>query len=124
MKKYFLNLTLICLFLSAACFSEPQWAFADAPQDVALNYDMQTQMLTATITHKSFFTGTHYIKQVDFRKNNEPVVKNDYLSQPGKKTFAYTYKIPAAANDILEVTAICNIQGKKTVTLKAGEQKN
>jgi len=123
MKKYFLSLTLIGAWLLAACLLLPQYAHADAPQDVALNYNMQTQPLTVTITNKSFFTGTHYIKQVEFRKNSEPAVKNDYTSQPGKKTFAYTYKIPAAANDILEVTASCNIQGKKTATLKIDAEK-
>jgi hypothetical protein len=50
--------------------------------------------------------------------------KNDYRSQASKTTFVYTYKVPAAVNDILEVTATCNIQGKKTATLKVAQEKN
>jgi len=122
MKKYYSSLVLICICLMAACLL-PQYAHADAPQDLALSYNMQTQTLTVTITHKSFFTGTHYIKQVEIKKNNEPAGKNDYTSQPGKTTFVYTYQIPAAVNDILEVTASCNIQGKKTATLKVNAEK-
>ncbi|PKN18836.1 MAG: hypothetical protein CVU71_08540 [Deltaproteobacteria bacterium HGW-Deltaproteobacteria-6] len=124
MKKYFSSLMLVYAGLLLTCLSVPHYACADAPRDMALNYDMLTQTLTVTITHKSFFTGTHYVKQVDIRKNNEPAGKNDYTSQPGKTSFVYTYRIPTAANDVLEVTAFCNIQGKKTATLKVGEQKN
>ena len=70
MKKYYSSLVLICICLMAACLL-PQYAHADAPQDLALSYNMQTQTLTVTITHKSFFTGTHYIKQVEIKKNNK-----------------------------------------------------
>lgn len=114
---------LICIWLMATCLLLPQYAHADAPQDMALSYNIQTQTLTVTVTHKSAFTGFHYIKQVEIKKNSQPAEKNDYESQPGKTTFAYTYKIPAAVNDVLEVTASCNIQGKKTATLKVDAEK-
>jgi len=118
MKKY-LPITLpLCAWLMAACLFLPQYAYADPPQDVVLSYNMQSQTLTVTVTHPSSFTGFHYIKQVKITKNNELAEKNDYGSQASKTTFVYTYKVPAAANDILEVTATCNIHGKKTVTLK------
>jgi hypothetical protein len=123
MKKYYSSLVLICICLTAACLLLPQYACADAPQDIALSYNMPTQTLTVTVTHKSAFTGFHYIKQVEIKKNSQPGEKNDYESQPGKTSFSYTYKIPAAAHDVLEVTASCNIQGKKTATLKVDAEK-
>jgi hypothetical protein len=123
MKKYHSSLAFIGIWLFAAFLLLPQYAHADAPQDMALSYNMQTQTLTVTITHKSFFTGFHYVKQVEIKKNSEPAEKNDYESQPGKTSFTYVYKIPAAVSDILEVTAICNIQGKKTATLKVDAEK-
>ncbi|HPE07298.1 MAG TPA: hypothetical protein P5347_05800 [Smithellaceae bacterium] len=43
--------------------------------------------------------------------------------EASKITFVYTYKVPAAANDVLEVTAACNLQGKKTATLKVAQEK-
>jgi hypothetical protein len=124
MKNIFSSPVFICVWLLSACLLLPQYAYADPPQDIALNYNAQAQTLTVTITHPSSFTGLHYVKQVQITKNHELAAKNDYTSQPGKKTFAYTYSIPAAANDILEVTAACSIQGKKTATLKIGEEKN
>lgn len=122
MKKYFTGSTFIGMCLLTVCLL-PQYALADPPKEIGLGYDLQAQTLTVTITHKSSFTGMHYIKRVEIKKNNEPAASQDYTSQTGKETFAYTYKIPAAANDVLEVTATCNIQGKKTATLKVGEEK-
>jgi len=118
MKKYLSGLLIVCVWTLAICISLPQYACADPPEDGLLSYNLQAQTLTVTITHKSSFTGMHYIKQVKINKNNELAQKNDYTSQPGKTSFVYTYKIPAVANDALEVTASCNIRGMKTATLK------
>jgi len=123
MKKYFSYNVLIGVCLMAVCLLLPQYACADAPQNLTLNYQVKTQTLTVTIIHPSPFTGMHYIKQVEIKKNNEAAVKNDYTSQPGKASFSYAYNVPAAIGDILEVTVICNIQGKKTATLKIVEEK-
>ncbi len=125
MKKYFMGSAFVCSCLLAVFLLLPQPVYADPPEDVALNYNMKTQTLTVTITHKSSFTSFHYVKQVEIKKNNEPAGKSDYYtSQPGKVSFVYTYKVPAAVNDILEVTAICNVQGKKTATLKVEQAKD
>ena len=119
MKKNLSGLVFVCVFLFlAACLATPQYAAADPPRDITLIYNLQTQTLTVTITHPSTFIGLHYINQLKISKNNVLVEKNDYKSQTDKNGFVYTYKIPAAPNDILEVTASCNIQGSKTVTLK------
>jgi len=124
MKKYLSMMLTMCAWLLAVCLFLPQYAYADPPQDVVLSYNMQAQTLTVTVTHSSSFTGFHYVKQVKITKNNELAGKNDYRSQPSKTTFVYTYNVPAAVNDILEVTATCNIQGKKTAMLKVAEEKN
>ncbi|KAF0154734.1 MAG: hypothetical protein FD159_2481 [Syntrophaceae bacterium] len=125
MKKIFMGFVFICSCLLSVCLLLPQHAYADPPKDIVLNYNIKTQILTVAITHKSSFTGFHYVKQVEIKKSNEPAGKNDYYtSQPGKVNFVYTYNVPAAVNDILEVTASCNIQGKKTVTLKIEQEKD
>ena len=117
MKKGF-HLCLLLYFLwFATGLVLPAQVFADPPQDVVLSYNLQTQTLTVTITHNSLFTGMHYVKQIEIKKNNEPVSKNDYKSQPDGTTFVYTYNIPAAENSVFDVTASCNIFGKKTATL-------
>ena len=96
----------------------PRQAAADPPQDLSLRYDMKTQTLSASITHKSTFTGFHYIKQIQIKRNDEPFEIQKYESQPGKTAFVYTYKVPAKPNDLLEATAACNVQCQKTATLK------
>ncbi len=117
MKKHLWNVALMVVWLAAALLL-PQQAAADPPQDLSLNYDMKTQTLSVSITHKSTFTGFHYIKQVQIKRNDELFETRKYDSQTGKTTFVYTYKVPAKPNDLLEVTAICNVQGQKTATLK------
>lgn len=117
MKKHLLIFLLIFLWMAAAWLpAEP--AYADPPQDLSLSYDMKAQTLSAAITHKSTFTGFHYIKQVQIKRNQELFETAAYDSQAGKATFIYTYKVPAKPNDLLEVTAFCSLQGKKTATLK------
>jgi len=111
------------LTIAVCCFASGK-ALADPPQDIALSYDPGTQTLTVNITHKSTFTGFHYVKQVEIRKSNQPVSRNEYKSQTGKTTFSYSYNVPANENDLLEVTAACNIQGQKTATLKVESKKN
>lgn len=115
---------MLCTLIVALGCLTPFQVRADAPQDIALSYDPGTQTLTANITHKSLFTGLHYVKQVEIRKNNQPIGKNEYKSQPGKTTFSYSYNVPAGENDLLEVIASCNIQGRKTATLKVDTKKN
>ena len=108
------------LILSILCCLYPQTSFATSPQDVKLAYDAGTQMLTVTITHPSSFPNRHYIKYVAITKNGAKVMKNTYKSQPDTDTFAYTYKVPAADGETLEVTATCSWYGYKTVNMTVG----
>lgn len=108
-----------CVFLIV-----PGQALADPPQNLALRFDAKNQILTVNIAHASTFTSLHYIKRVTVMKNNQEIKKTEYTSQPDKTSFSYTYQIPAAENDVLEVTAACNIQGSKTATLKVEAPKN
>ncbi|MGZ3578108.1 MAG: hypothetical protein ACXU98_03735 [Syntrophales bacterium] len=110
------------LILSVLCCLCPQMSFATSPQDVKLEYDASTQMLTVTITHPSSFPNYHYIKYVEIKKNGVDVMKNTYKNQPGQATFTHTYKVPAAEYEELEVTATCSMYGDKTVNLTVGKK--
>ena len=111
-----LILTTLFFALTIFCFS-PQISYADAPQDVKLEYDSGTQTLTVTITHKSSFN-FHHINNVEIKRNSGIISKNNYDSQPKDVPFTYTYKVDASEGDMLEVTATCSLSGSKTVTLK------
>ena len=105
------------LILSILCCLCPQMSFATSPQDMKLEYDANTQVLTVTITHPSSFPNYHYIKYVEIKKNGVDVMKNSYKNQPAQAIFTYTYKVSAAEYEELEVTATCSVYGSKTVNL-------
>ncbi|MGZ6209186.1 MAG: hypothetical protein ACXWL9_03450 [Syntrophales bacterium] len=110
------------LVLSILCCLYPQMSFATSPQDVKLEYDASTQMLKVTITHPSSFPSYHYIKHVEIKKVGADVMKNTYENQPDMDTFTYTYKVPAAECETLQVTATCSLYGYKTVNLTIGKE--
>ena len=112
---------IIVLVFFAACFICPQTSSAHAPKDVQLSYDSTSQMLTVTITHQSPFPNVHYIKIVEIKKNGNAVNANNYKNQPDQATFAYSYKVSAAAGETLEVKAICSLYGSRTENLTVGQ---
>jgi len=112
----------ICiLILFAVCFMYPQTSLANAPKDVKLSYDAQSQMLNVTITHKSPFPNFHYIKSVEIKKNGNVVSTGKYENQPDQVTFTYSYKVSATAGETLEATSSCSLFGSKTVNLTVGK---
>ena len=102
--------------LAIFCFS-PRISYADAPQDVKIEYDSGAQTLTVTITHKSSFPGFHHIKTVEIKKNAAVISTTNYDTQPKEVPFTLTYKVPAAEGEKLEVTATCSLSGSKTTTI-------
>jgi hypothetical protein len=86
-----------------------------------VEYNDAWQTLAVTITHESSFPSMHYIKHVEIMKNGKSAGSNTYDRQPDKKTFTYTYKIPAGAGDTFDVTGACSIVGSKTVSYTVGK---
>ena len=107
---------VLVFVLMIFCFS-PRVSYADAPQDVTLEYDSGAQTLAVTITHKSSFTGFHHIKTVEIKKNGAVINTTNYDAQPAKSPFIYTYKVAAAEGDKLDVTSTCNLSGSKTAII-------
>jgi hypothetical protein len=111
---------ILLFFVISPC---PRESYANAPQDVKIFYDSDSQILTVTITHKSPAKGLHYIKYVEIKKNGAVLSNNKYENQPDPETFTYTYKLPAAEGDTLDVTATCSLWGHKTATLAVASKK-
>jgi outer membrane protein OmpA-like peptidoglycan-associated protein len=112
-SKFLQAVIFIFFFL---CFS-PQFSYATAPKSVDLIYDMSTQTLSVTINHPTLFASIHHIKYVEIKKNGATISKNKYGTQPTSSIFTYTYNIAAENGDVFDVTASCNLWGKKTSTL-------
>ncbi len=112
---------LVVFSLIALC---PISAYAHPPKEVKLVYNVISQKLEVAITHETSFPGFHYINKIEIKKNGASVGVHTYQIQPTKSDFSYTYNVPAAAGDVLEVTATCKLSGSKTVTLTVGKQES
>ena len=109
-----------CIVLAALALIAfyPATAVAHGPKEVKPAYDAAAKTLQATITHTNFSTG-HYVNKVEVKKNGKALIAQDYTNQPAE-TFSYSYKVDAAAGDVLEVKASCNKFGSKTEKLTVG----
>ena len=110
----------LLIFLMFYCIYPPL-TYANPPQDVKLEYNSNSETLTVTIAHPSSFTGFHYVKSVEIKKNGIGIITNTYGSQPDPATFTYSYQVSAGPGDTLEVTANCSLWGDKTATLEFGK---
>jgi hypothetical protein len=110
---FFMFATAVFLTLCPAVVS------AHSPREVKPDYDLTAQTLKATITHTGF-SDSHYINKVEIRKNGNLVILQEYKNQPSE-TFTYSYKVTAAAGDILEVKAYCSRFGSKAEKLAVGQ---
>lgn len=109
MKKKIMKLMLVAsLLLIPLLMSQ---ATAHPPADMKLQYDIDTQILDVIITHNSPAPSFHYIERVEITVNDALVFAEDYTDQPTTTTFTYSYNITAVIDDVIEVTAICNING-------------
>ena len=100
----------------------PMAAYAHPPKDVKIVYTITSQKLDVSVTHDTSFPGFHYINKIEIKKNGASAGVYNYQSQPTKSEFTYTYDVPAAQGDVLEVTAECKISGSKTVKATVGTQ--
>ena len=87
---------------------------AHPPVDMSLDYDIDTDSLIVTITHETPAPDLHYVNKIDIKKNDVLLISQDYTSQPTNDIFSYTFNPDASIDDILMVTAYCNIQGSIT----------
>jgi len=92
----------------------PLSAAANPPSAVQISYLEKEQSLQVTITHNSFMPNSHYIKQVEVKKNDEKPLIFEYTSQPDKTKFAYVYKLPLKEGDRVEVKVFCSLYGSWT----------
>ncbi len=109
-----------CILMTALLLALlPAPSAAHSPKEVVLTYDQAKQTLEVRITHPSQNPAAHYIKKVEFKKNDQTISATEYQSQPEKTTFVYSYPLDAAPGDVIEVKATCSYFGSKTEKLTA-----
>lgn len=107
------SLAILSCFIAFFAFSVI--ACANAPSNMTVAYNLETQELRVTITHPVSNPSTHYIFKVEIQKNGMMYNTSTYTSQPDPTSFTYTYQVNASAGDTLSVTATCIQGGSKTV---------
>ena len=113
MKRKSVRVLLLVLIVFPALCLLVQAGLTSPPEDITLRYNKSTRALLVTITHKSMLKGSHFIKYVEVRKNNNVVSIETYESQPAG-TFTYSYRVPAIEDDLITVTATCSRGDTKT----------
>jgi hypothetical protein len=99
---------------------------ANAPSNMTIAYNLETQELRVTITHPVSNPSTHYIFNVEIQKNGMMYNTSTYTSQPDPTSFTYIYQVNASAGDSLSVTATCIQGGSKTAqqTISTNDNQN
>jgi hypothetical protein len=100
-------LSLILTVLPAPISAHP-------PSKMVLEYDTDTQTISASITHSVSDPANHYVERIEIEKNGDPYLTEDYTSQPTTSSVTYTYTVTADDGDLLEVTAYCSLFGDIT----------
>jgi hypothetical protein len=99
-------------------------AIAHPPDKVDLVYDLDMQILYATITHVTIDPNSHYIYKVEIEKNSVLYLTELYTSQPTMDTFTYNYSVEADVGDELTVTAFCSLFGSLSNTIVVTGENN
>lgn len=92
--------------------------FAHPPKGIDLVFEPNTKVLKVNIHHFVDDPSRHYIEKVVVKLNEEEIITQTFKMQKDKKTQEIMYVvIDAHEGDKIEVTAYCNISGKKSGTL-------
>jgi hypothetical protein len=109
--KPVLIISIVCLMICAAC---PTTANAHRPGSVTLAYNIDTKVLSVTISHSVSNPEKHYVDKVKIAVNGGLTKTVEYTSQPDNVTFTYQYSIEATEGDELKVRAECSYFGSRT----------
>jgi len=122
MQRVILRNLAILLIIITAIYSITENTIAHSPSTLIVSYNLQTQELRITITHQVANPSTHYISNVEIKKNNVAYNTTFYTEQPDPNSFTYSYSVNATVGDTLQVTASCIQGGSKTSQLTITQQ--
>lgn len=109
-----LIISIVCLMICAAFATA---ANAHRPGSVALDYIIDTKVLSVKIAHSVSNPAKHYVDKIKIEVNGELIKTFEYTSQPDNATFTYQYSIEAKEGDELKVRAECSYFGSRTEKL-------
>lgn len=113
-QPLFQRCLIILLSLCITIHVLPVAVYAHPPSTMTLSYNLETQDLFVNLSHQVSDPATHYISQVEIKKNGVLYNTSFYSDQPTSDSFSYIYKVTATAGDSIEVYAECNLGGSRT----------
>uniref|UniRef100_A0A7V0Z6G2 DUF3888 domain-containing protein n=1 Tax=candidate division WOR-3 bacterium TaxID=2052148 RepID=A0A7V0Z6G2_UNCW3 len=89
---------------------------AHPPSDISAEYDTLEQTLKITVDHSVKYTNKHYVNKIEILANSEKKIEQLSRKQSNESSQNYIFKIiDVKMGDTLNITATCNISGKKRV---------
>lgn len=107
------------LFACALALAMAGGVLAHAPKNVEAEFDTDKQILTVTVFHDVKDAAKHFIDEISVELNGKDIIEQKLLAQESLEKIAVVYRITdAGVGDEIEVSAACNISGKKKTTVK------
>jgi len=109
MKVFYAKLYFSMLLFFALSQGHP-------PSDISAEYDTLEQTLKITVDHSVNYTNKHYINKLEILANRDKKIEQFSTKQNSEASQNYVFKlIDVKMGDTLNITASCNISGKKRV---------
>ena len=103
---------LLTFILLVSTAYQPLHVQGHTPGPLTLEYDFETEILTASVTHVTENINTHYIYQIVVEKNSIQYTTRSYTNQSSISGMSDTFNVSSTAGDILRVTAKCIVSGQ------------
>lgn len=112
---------IVMLTLSAVIQSGSAWGHP--PGEIELEFDLDQGRLEIAAFHTVRDSSEHFIDRIVVQLNGEEIVEQKFRSQTDSKVQIVEYRIiDAKPGDQIEVTARCNISGRKKDSLVIEEK--
>jgi desulfoferrodoxin (superoxide reductase-like protein) len=109
MKSFYAKIFFIVAIFFAFLQAHP-------PSGIAAEYDTLEQTLKITVDHSVKYTNKHYVNKIEILANSEKKIEQLSTKQSNESSQNYMFKIiDVKMGDTLNITATCNISGKKRV---------
>jgi len=110
---------LLCALILGLFLVQSQGLIAHPPSKIILEFNAETSILKVEMPHLVKDVTEHFIDRVEVKLNGKEILKQALLTQQDLEKQTVIYQIhDAKSGDELEVTAHCNVFGKKKETLQ------
>jgi hypothetical protein len=97
---------------------------AHSPEVVYLEFDFEDHILWVEVAHGVEKPLKHFVETIKVKLNGKEIITQTLHRQGTKEALRIVYRIiDAGVGDEIEVTAICNISGKRKGTLELVSEK-